>query len=69
MANQAPTFAFRTEDLTVDSDGKVRIQDPDLSRAVTAAMAAQPNPAQQPTANNCHGGNCAKGCGTSVGEM
>lgn len=66
MANQGPTFVFRTQDLTLESDGQVRILDPQLARSVAAAMAAEPDMEVrgEPTTNNCHGGNCAKGCGS-----
>ncbi|MFB7464284.1 hypothetical protein ACFCZ1_12420 [Streptomyces sp. NPDC056224] len=69
MATQGPIFGFRTEDLTLDSDGQVRILDPQLARAVAAALAAQPDAEIRDAANNCHGGNCAKGCGSKLEEQ
>ncbi|WP_327674931.1 hypothetical protein [Kitasatospora sp. NBC_00458] len=64
MASQGPTFAISTSDLTLDEEGRVHIQNPQLAESVAAAMASAPNVASRPSTNNCHGGNCAKGCGS-----
>ncbi|MED7954928.1 MULTISPECIES: hypothetical protein [unclassified Streptomyces] len=66
MASQGPTFAISTADLTLDDEGRVHIQNPELAESVVAAMASSPNASARATTNNCHGGNCAKGCGKSV---
>ncbi|WP_017242444.1 hypothetical protein [Streptomyces sp. SS] len=70
MAKDGLVFGFRTEDLALDGDGRVRILDPQVARAVAAALRARPDDDNDDdedgrlAANNCHGGNCAAGCGS-----
>ncbi|MEU4064417.1 hypothetical protein AB0F25_18700 [Streptomyces wedmorensis] len=71
MAQQGLVFGFRTEDLALDSEGRIRILDPQVAQAVAAALRARPDDDNDDddeggrlAANNCHGGNCAAGCGS-----
>lgn len=69
MAKQGPIFGFRTEDLALDDAGQVRILDPQVARAVTAVLKARSDEEDSlMAANNCHGGNCAAGCGSRPKE-
>lgn len=64
MADHDLMIAIRIADLALDEEGRVIIRDPEVARQVAAAAARagteDPNP---PRVNNCHGGNCVKGCG------
>jgi hypothetical protein len=65
VANQGLTLAIRVEDLALDEEGRVTIQDPQVAKAVAAATETRrPRALDDQVTNNCHGGNCAAGCGT-----
>lgn len=64
MADDGLTIALRVADLSLDDEGKVIIRDPQMAELITAAMERQSTgPIAAAAANNCHGGNCAAGCG------
>jgi len=51
---------IRLEDVELDEEGNVTIMNPDVARMVAAAAGGG---VSQAATNNCHGGNCAAGCG------
>jgi hypothetical protein len=62
MADQGLTLAVRLSDLTLDEEGRVTIEDPEIAELLEAAKG--PGSATRGNVtNNCRGGNCAAGCG------
>ncbi len=61
MTNPGVTLGVRVADLSLDEQGRVVIDDPQVADMVAAAGGSGPDVEMR--ANNCHGGNCARGCG------
>lgn len=63
MTESDVTFGVRISDLSLDDEGNVVVSNDAVARALSNAIG---EPVGTANTNNCHGGNCAKGCGTKL---
>ncbi|MGN9781409.1 hypothetical protein ACTMTF_08275 [Nonomuraea sp. ZG12] len=66
MADEESSVHVRAKDVSVDDEGRVTIDNPEIAQALTALardLELTPHPGHSGhVANNCFGGNCSMGC-------